>query len=100
LRACGGTLGELPGLDCDIVVHATPVGTNDREATLVPHREFLRGKVVLDVVLSRDTRLLRDARAAGATVVTGRAVWAEQGRRQLERWLNLEIAAEELEVDP
>ena len=94
-----GHLQDLPSTPFEILVHTTPVGSENTEATLVKNRELLRSKVVLDAVLERDTRLLRDARTAEGVAVSGRTLWAEQGRLQLKHWLNLDIPSEELEVD-
>jgi 3-dehydroquinate dehydratase/shikimate dehydrogenase len=98
LRA--GQLDDLAQVPFDVLVQATPVGADDPSATLVSDGEVLAGKVVLDVVHSHETRLLADTRARGGRAISGRAMWAEQGRRQLARWLDLDLPAELLEVDP
>jgi shikimate 5-dehydrogenase len=60
---------------------------------------LLAGKVVLDVVHGGPTRLLRETERRGGVALAGRVMWSEQGRRQLQRWLGLDVSAEELEVD-
>ncbi len=100
---CGGkwaALDQLASLSFDILVQATPVGADDREASLVKDARLLAGKTVLDVVVGAETRLLRDTRKAGGTAIAGRAMWAEQGRRQLARWLNLDVTSDLLEQGP
>ncbi len=94
-----GHMNELHSVPFDVLVHTTPVGTTDADATLVEYRRLLAGKVVLDVVLSdKETRLLRDTREAGGTPVSGRTLWAEKSCLQLEQWFSLNLSAEELEV--
>ncbi|NOZ84973.1 MAG: type I 3-dehydroquinate dehydratase [Deltaproteobacteria bacterium] len=86
LGAGAGRLDELSGLNFDILVNATPVGMNREEESLVRDTSLLAGKVVLDVILSPSTRLLRDTIDAGGTPISGVRMWAEQGRLQLEDW--------------
>jgi 3-dehydroquinate dehydratase/shikimate dehydrogenase len=98
LRA--GQLDDLAWTPFDVLVQATPVGADDPSDTLVGDSEMLAGKVVLDVVHAHETRLLAETRARGGRAISGRAMWAEQGRRQLARWLGIDLPAELLEVDP
>jgi 3-dehydroquinate dehydratase/shikimate dehydrogenase len=86
-----GDIADLTSVPFDVLVQATPVGADDEQATLVADTSLLTGKVVLDVVVGNETRLLRDTREAGGVPVPGRALWAEQGRLQLARWLGLAI---------
>jgi 3-dehydroquinate dehydratase/shikimate dehydrogenase len=90
-------LKDLAGLPFDVLVQATPVGSEDPRATLVDDPGLLRGKLVLDVTLGGQTRLLEDAKKSGGVAVSGRSMWAEQGRLQLLRWLDLDVPAEDLE---
>ncbi len=73
----------LPAAAFDILVNATSVGmTPDVDATPVP-AEILKGKTVFDVVYSPpETRLLREAAAAGATVVPGTEMYLRQAAKQ------------------
>jgi shikimate dehydrogenase len=77
---------ELPA--ADLLVHATPVGMSPRvDDTLVP-RQLLRPElVVFDAVYNpRQTRLLREARVAGARVIEGVEMFLGQAVVQFELW--------------
>ncbi len=95
--AKAASLDELAAYDYDVLVHTTPVGGDDPEATLIQDAHGLTGKIVLDAVLATDTGILRQARAQGATAITGRQMWAEQGCRQLRHWFGIEVSAAQLE---
>lgn len=98
LRAHAGAVPEAATLaperlaaavkDADIVVHATPVGMTPRvEASLVPPGLIGPRHTVFDVVYTpRETRLLADAKAAGAKVVPGLGMFVGQAAVQFELW--------------
>jgi len=74
----------LPG--ADVLVNATSVGM-DEDATPVPADALHSGLAVMDAVYSPlDTRLLRDARDAGAQTVDGAWMLLYQGVEAFERW--------------
>ncbi len=79
----------------DVLVNATPVGSApDVEATPIP-ADRLTGSLVYDVVyLPRETRLVREARAAGCRAIGGFDMLVAQARRQRE-WWGLEVASSE-----
>ena len=87
----GGTahgLGELPALlpDADVLVNATTVGMESDESP-VPADALHADLAVLDAVYAPlETRLLRDAAAAGATTVDGAWMLLFQGVAAFERW--------------
>jgi len=99
LAVRSGAIEDLEGLPFEVLVNATPVGADDPDRSLVGDPSLLKGKIVLDVAHGGPTRLLREAAAQGGRPVSGRTMWAEQGRRQLARWLGVEIPARELEED-
>jgi shikimate 5-dehydrogenase len=70
-----------------VLVNATPVGTAPAlDETPLPNGLFT-GDVVYDLVYNpSDTRLLRDARAAGCRTVSGLEMLVAQARRQFEWW--------------
>lgn len=56
----------------DLIAHATPVGFHDPDATLVPATALRPGTVVFDAVpVPLETRLLREAKAAGCRTIAG-----------------------------
>jgi 3-dehydroquinate dehydratase / shikimate dehydrogenase len=73
----------LSSVAFDILVNATSVGmTPEIDATPVP-ANILKGKMVFDVVYSPPTtRLLREASAAGATIVPGTEMYLRQAAKQ------------------
>jgi 3-dehydroquinate dehydratase/shikimate dehydrogenase len=83
-----GPLDRLADEPYDVLVNATPVGQAPRDGeTLVPAALLRAGAVVLDMVTTpRETRLLREARAAGCVVIGGHEMLAAQGFRQFELW--------------
>lgn len=71
----------------DLLVNATPVGTGSDE-TLVPAATLRPDLAVLDLVYRPSpTRLVREARAAGARAESGAAILLGQAWRSLELWL-------------
>jgi len=81
----------------DLVINCTPVGMHPNEdATLVPDHLFRPGQVVFDVVYNPlETKLLRQARAKGLTVIPGVEMFINQAILQFERFAGAD-APEEL----
>jgi shikimate dehydrogenase (EC 1.1.1.25) len=85
------TGGGLDTLDervpaADVLVNATSVGMEE-DATPVPAELLHADLAVLDAVYTpTETRLLRDAAAAGATAVEGAWMLLFQGVEAFERW--------------
>lgn len=82
--------------EAEIVIHATPVGMAPESGeSLVPADLFRRGQVVFDVVYTPlETRLLREARAAGALAVAGLGMFVHQAAVQFELWTGERAPAE------
>jgi shikimate dehydrogenase len=74
--------------DADILVNATSVGMSpDSNKTPVPAGLLHRRLVVVDIVYNPiETRLLKEAKAAGAQVISGVDMLAWQGALAFERW--------------
>jgi shikimate dehydrogenase len=84
---------ELPQLlaDADLLVNATPVGTGSDESP-VPAGLLHADMAVLDLVYRPSpTRLVREARAAGAPARGGAGVLLGQGWRSLAAWMDRPI---------
>jgi 3-dehydroquinate dehydratase/shikimate dehydrogenase len=94
--AVGCVYGPLDSLDSvawDVLINATPLGTAGLAAdeTPVPARLHRAGSVVLDMVYDPlDTRLLREAQAAGCTIIDGLEMLLAQAAVQFETWTGLE----------
>jgi len=91
----GATAHPLSALDdlladASVLVNATSVGMEE-DATPVPATALHDGLAVLDAVYTPvETRLLRDAAAAGATTVDGAWMLLYQGVAAFERWTGRE----------
>lgn len=86
--ATGHGLGELPELvpEADLLVNATSVGM-EADDSPVPRDCLHADLAVLDAVYTPlETRLLREAAAAGATTVDGAWMLLFQGVDAFERW--------------
>jgi shikimate dehydrogenase len=98
----GTTAGGLDGLadrvpDADLLVNATSVGMDSTE-TPVPATLLHADLAVLDAVYNPvETRLLRDAAAAGATTVDGAWMLLYQGVAAFERWTDREAPVEAMD---
>jgi shikimate dehydrogenase len=72
----------------DIVIHSTPIGMHPKvDASLVPANLFRPGQVVFDVVYTPlETKLLREARAAGLQTISGVEMFINQAVLQFEQF--------------
>lgn len=85
---------ELEGTD--ILVNTTSVGMSpDINETPVPMRLLKSTPVVFDIVYNPiQTRLLREAQAAGASTISGLDMLAWQGALAFEKWTGLKAPLE------
>ena len=76
----------------DIIIHATPIGmTPKTDASIVPADQIRPSHAVFDAVYTPlETKLLRDAKAAGAKVVPGVGMFVHQAAIQFEMWTDRE----------
>jgi shikimate dehydrogenase len=91
LTRSGGTWADMAEAlrRADLLVNATPVGTRSDESP-VPAGLHRPGLAVLDLVYRPSpTRLVRDARAAGAPARAGGGMLLGQAVRSLELWLDV-----------
>lgn len=72
----------------EVIIHATPIGmTPKTDASIVPADQIQPTHVVFDVVYTPlETKLLRDAKAAGAKAVPGIGMFVQQAAIQFEMW--------------
>ena len=91
-----GALGEAGRHPWDVLVNATPVGSGDLvDETPLDAALHRPGTVVLDMVYDPlETRLLKEARAAGCTIVDGIEMLVAQAVAQFETWTGLEAPAD------
>jgi 3-dehydroquinate dehydratase/shikimate dehydrogenase len=83
-----GALADLGRYPWDILINATPVGSSERpDETPVPAELHRPGTIVFDMVYDPlETRLLREAQAAGCTIVDGLEMLLAQAALQFEFW--------------
>ncbi len=80
-------LDELPLVECQMMVQATPAGMKGQADLALDYTQFRQGKTVYDIVYEpRETRLIQEARRRGCTVVTGDEMLAGQGAAAFEIW--------------
>lgn len=82
--------------DVDIIINTTPLGmypnVND---TPIRHYQFKSYQTIFDMVYNPiDTKLIKEARAKGATCISGLDMFIGQGLRQIELWLDKTINKE------
>lgn len=100
LRRSDGSMARLAETitTADLVVNATPVGTGNDESP-VPADLLRADLAVLDLVYRPSpTRLVRDARAAGAVAEGGAAILLGQAWRSLELWVDVKAPVEVMRV--
>lgn len=80
----------------DVIIQSTPVGMHPKvDATLIPAGLFRSGQVVFDAVYNPlETRLLREARAAGLTTVSGVEMFINQAVLQFEHFTGIDAPYE------
>ncbi|NTU58052.1 MAG: shikimate dehydrogenase [Chlorobiaceae bacterium] len=90
-------LGGQQLQECSVIVNATPIGTagrSDSIRSIVPAgRDLLhKGQIVYDMVYNPiDTPLLAEARAAGATTISGIEMLIAQAARSFFIWTGREL---------
>jgi shikimate dehydrogenase len=73
--------------DCDLIVHATPVGMHAGDPALLPPDAFHKGQIVFDLIYNPAiTPLLATAKAAGARTANGLGMLLHQGARAFHLW--------------
>jgi shikimate dehydrogenase len=89
-------LAKLGATDADILINATPVGMHPHTGdSAVDARLLSRFEWVVETIYNPiETRLLREARAAGCSVVTGLAMFVRQGAEQIRTWTGLDPPVE------
>lgn len=100
-NANGTGLEELPKLtaDADIIINTTSVGMHpDTDRTLVTADMMHTGQVIFDIVYSPlETRLLREAKKAGAITIDGIKMLVLQGAESFRIWTGIEPPVDVME---
>lgn len=84
-------LEDFPQDGCDILINCTPLGMSPNyDASPVKSSVFKPGMVVMDIVYNPlETRFLKEAKAAGCTIIDGTKMFIYQGAMQFELWTGL-----------
>jgi len=82
--------------DADVLINATSIGMRPKENETPVRRRLLHGKLtVFDIVYDPiETRLLREAKAAGAKTVDGLSMLVYQGAASFEIWTGAKAPVE------
>lgn len=94
------TFGEIEDLarSSDILINATSVGMREGEPRLFDGSILRADQVVFDIIYSRETELLRDARMAGAKAIDGVMMLVYQGAAALKIWTGLDAPVDIMEA--
>lgn len=95
-RLAGGTVGAWPVEpgSWDVLINTTPVGTAPRVHDTPFASDAFTGRLVYDLVYNPpETRLLREASAAGLRTLGGLDMLVEQAQRQFEWWTGVRPSA-------
>ena len=89
-------LTKLGMVEAEVIINTTPVGMSPLiNETPVDQRYLPRFRWVVDTIYNPlETRLLREAKAAGCGVVTGLSMFVRQGAEQIRIWTGLEPPVE------
>ncbi len=84
----GISIRDMGGRDIDVLINCSPVGMSPNEHdTPCSSQHFHKGMVVFDSVYNPpETRLLKEARAAGCEVISGVELFINQAAAQFELW--------------
>lgn len=83
--------GDLPSIETDILINATPVGMfPEVNETPVDKVRLKPGMIVFDTIYNpMETRLLREAQAQGCKIVGGLPMFVNQAAAQFELWTGI-----------
>lgn len=97
LRVQAADRNEVPWAQARLVINASSAGLNAPEDTPLPDFDFARlpkNALVYDMVYKpADTRLMRDARAAGLRAANGLGMLAHQARLAFAAWTGVDVPA-------
>lgn len=92
--------GEIEDLvrASDVVINATSVGMRDGDPRLFDGSILKAEQVVFDIIYSRETELLRDAKRAGSKAIDGVMMLVYQGAAAFRIWTGLEEPVDVMEA--
>jgi shikimate dehydrogenase len=83
-----GSFELFKEINSDIVIQATSAGMNSKKGVELIPKEFLKpNMVIMEMIYSPlMTKILKDAKAAGAKIITGEKMLINQGIAAFEYW--------------
>lgn len=90
---------DIEKTDFDIIINATPVGRAPKEKeSLLKAEQIKKGALVMDIVTQPlETRLLKEAKKAGAKTISGERMLLHQAAEQFEIWFDKKAPLEVME---
>jgi len=90
---------HIPQMDFDIIVNTTPVGSlPNTEESLLNVSQIPAKAVVMDIITHPlETQLLKEAKKAGATAISGERMLLHQAVGQFELWFGQKAPVEVME---
>lgn len=70
----------------DLVVNATPFGMKDGDSQLFDYKDIDKSLSVFDLIYSKETSLVREAKRQGSRAITGQNMLLYQAGRTFELW--------------
>jgi 3-dehydroquinate dehydratase/shikimate dehydrogenase len=87
----------LPKTTFDVIINATPIGMAGNKSPQLLEPKDLNTRIVFDLVYNPlETPLIRMARQAGITIITGVEMFVQQGARQFEIFTGKPAPEEEM----
>lgn len=85
-------LSEIAKIEADCLINTTPVGmAPDREKSPLRRESLVNFRWVMDIIYNPlKTKLLRDAKESGCSVLTGVGMFVHQGAEQIKLWTGME----------
>jgi shikimate dehydrogenase len=90
---------NIDALSIDIIINTTPIGMHPEiDSSPLPSKYLYPHQIVFDMVYNPlDTQLLKEAKAAGAQIISGIDMFIAQGIQQISLWQGKELYTPELE---
>lgn len=94
-----GRLADFSKHNPDIIIQATSAGMNDEKGVeLIDKKHIKPGMVVMELIYSPlETKIIKDAKTAGALTITGERMLLNQGFAAFELWTNKKAPREIME---
>lgn len=78
---------EQTATQADLIINCTPIGMKETDPELLNKKVFNQTQVVFDLIYNpSETKLLQDAKNAGAKIINGLGMLVYQGALSFERW--------------